>query len=334
LTKKQSSLIIDRKGLSVKEAMKRRNDATYVADLDPYKRIFPYIMKRRCDSLVFHQFTVDLTKAVKFVKDINKFQPGNHQYRVFELFLAALMRTIAMRPQLNRFLMNYDIWQRNELSANFVVKEDYTDEAREHSTVVYFREDMTFPEIADIINETIEHARKGGDNDTDAAIDFFLKFPKFLLKTAVLLISFLDRHGIAPKALRDADGLHATVFLANLGSINLPSSPHHHLYEWGTTSIFLTMGMLRRKRVYDENGERSYIDAMDIGVTVDERITDGFYFIKSMHLFQDYLNNPERLMERPQLPDRGPTVKEMRKQKRMLKKQARKQRRQKEKATA
>ena len=173
-----------------------------------------------------------------------------------------------------------------------------------------------------------------GDNDTDAAIDFFLKFPKFLLKTAVLLISFLDRHGIAPKALRDADGLHATVFLANLGSINLPSSPHHHLYEWGTTSIFLTMGMLRRKRVYDENGERSYIDAMDIGVTVDERITDGFYFIKSMHLFQDYLNNPERLMERPQLPDRGPTVKEMRKQKRMLKKQARKQRRQKEKATA
>lgn len=305
--------------------MKKRNDATYVADLIPYKRILPYIMDRRADSLVYHQFTIDLTRGVKFIKELNRDQPGDHQYRVFELFLAAMLRTIVMRPQLNRFWYNYDCWQRNELSLNFVVKEDYTDEAPEHSAILYFEPTMTFPEMAGIINKTIENARnEGADNDTDDAIDFFLHFPKTLLRFIVGIIRYFDRHGIAPKALRDADGLHASAFVASLGSIGLAGSPHHHLYEWGTTSIFVTMGMMKRKRVVDENNQRTFVDTMEIGVTLDERIADGFYFIKSIQVMQDYLNNPEKLMERPTLPPPGPAAKEVKIRKK-LDKRARKQ---------
>lgn len=303
--------------------MKRRNDATYVADLIPYKRIFPYVMPRRSDSYVFHKFSIDMTEGVKFVKQMNRDQPGDHQYRVFEFFLAAFLRTIVMRPQLNRFMMNYETWQRKDLSLNFVVKEDYTDEAPEHSAILYFKPEMTFPEIATIINKTIEQSRAGGeDNETDRAIEFFLRFPKIILRSLVALIRVIDRLGIAPQALRDADGLHCTAFVANLGSINLTSSPHHHLYEWGTTSIFLTMGKLQRKRITDEEGNPSYIDTMDIGVTLDERIADGFYFIRSMQVLQEYLSNPQRLLERPEIPPPGPTEKEMRRQKRLARKEA------------
>jgi len=308
--------------------MKRRNDATYVGDLLPFKRIFPYIMPKRADSVVYHQFTVDLTQGIRFIKELNRNEPGDHQYRVFELFLAALLRTIAMRPHLNRFLMDYRCWQRNELSLNFVVKEEYSDEAPEHTAILYFEPDMTFVEIASIINRTIENSRNGGvGNRTDAAIEFFLKFPKGLLRLIVSIIRYLDRKGIAPKALRDADGLHASAFVANLGSINLMGSPHHHLYEWGTTSLFLTMGALRRKRITDEQGERSFIDTMEIGVTIDERISDGFYFIKSINVLQDYLHHPEKLMERPELPAANPTVKELK----LRRKEIRKARRRKKK---
>ncbi|MFA5468814.1 MAG: 2-oxo acid dehydrogenase subunit E2 [Sphaerochaetaceae bacterium] len=308
--------------------MKWRNDATYVADIIPYKRIFPYIMPRRADSLVYHKFAINMTEGVKFVKKMNREQPGEHQYRVFELFLAAMLRTIAMRPHLNRFLMNYETWQRNELSLNFVVKEDYTDEAPEHSAILYFEPDMIFTEFATIINKNIEDSRAGGrDNETDRAIEFFLHFPKIILRMLVAIIGFIDRRGIAPKALRDADGLHCTAFVANLGSINLQSSPHHHLWEWGTTSIFVTMGKLQRRRIVDEEGNRTFEDTMDIGVTLDERIADGFYFIKTMQLLQDYLDSPEKLMERPELPPRGPTLKEMRKKRRAEKRSRRASRR-------
>jgi len=278
--------------------MKRRSDATYVSGLLPYKRIFPFIMPRRVDSLVYHQFSLDMTHAVDFVKTMNREQPGDHKYRVFEVFLAALLRTITLRPALNRFIMNYDCWQRNELSVNFVVKEDYTDEAPEHSSVLYFNPEMTFPEIAHLINQRIVTTRNGDLDDSDAAISFFLKFPKLLLRFIIWIIRSLDVHGLAPKALRDADGLHVSAFVANLGSINLLGSPHHHLYEWGTTSLFLTIGALRRKRIYGEDETVSYIDSMEVGVTVDERIADGFYFIKSMQTLQDLLNNPQQLMDR------------------------------------
>lgn len=282
--------------------MKRRPDATFVEGLPPFKRILPFAMPKRSDAVVYHQFNVNLTNGIQFIKQLNHDDPGDHKYRVFELFLAALLRTIATRPQLNRFIMNYDCWQRNELSLNFVVKEDYTDEAPEHTSIVYFEPEMTFPEIASIINNTIEASRNGGDgNDTDAAIEFFLHFPKWLLRFIVSVIRFFDVKGWAPKALRDADGLHASAFVANLGSISLMGSPHHHLYEWGTTSLFLTMGMLKRKRVYDEEGEVSYIDTMEIGVSVDERIADGFYFIRSIQVLQEYLDNPVQLMEKPDL---------------------------------
>lgn len=307
--------------------MKRRSDATYVAGLPPFKRILPYAMPKRSDAVVYHGFTVDLTEGIRFIKRLNQEEPGDHKYRVFELFLCALLRTIAVRPQLNRFIMNYDCWQRNELSLNFVVKENYTDEAPEHTAIIYFEPDMTFPEMASIINHTIEVSRKGGkENDTDSAIEFFLHFPKWLLRSIIATIRLFDVLGLAPKALRDADGLHASVFVANLGSINLLGSPHHHLYEWGTTSLFITMGMLRRKRIIDEEGNRTHKDTMEIGVSLDERIADGFYFIKSIQILQNYLNNPDLLMQRPELPGSPPSVKEVAKKRRKKRKALRKRR--------
>ncbi len=281
--------------------MNRRNDAVRIYDIDPYKQIFPYIMQRRGDSLVYQNMVVDLTRTVAFIRE-QKDETGR-TYRVFEVFLAAILRTIALRPQLNRFVANYRYWQRNELSLNFVVKESYTDDAPEHSMPLIFSPDMTLNEIADIVTDAIEQQRvPASSNFTDRAILFFLRFPRPIIRLIVASARRLDRIGRAPAALREADGLHTSIFVSNLGSIGLGgTSPHHHLYEWGTTSLFLTMGQLRRQRAIVD-GVRVTKDTMEIAFTVDERITDGFYFAQSIRLFQELLNNPERLMERPILP--------------------------------
>lgn len=291
--------------------MSKRNDAVRVFDIDPYKQIFPYIMSRRSDALVYQNMVFDLTRTVAFIKD-QKIENGR-SYRVFEVFLAAILRTIALRPQLNRFVANYRYWQRNELSLNFVVKESYTDEAPEHSMPLIFEPDMTLPQIADIVNAAIEEQRTpASSNFTDRAILFFLRFPRPVIRLIVAFARLLDQNGRAPKALREADGLHTSIFVSNLGSIGLGgTSPHHHLYEWGTTSLFMTMGQLKRQRAY-ENGVRITKDTMEVGFTVDERITDGFYFAQSIKLFQELLNNPQKLMERPVLPPPPLTKREYR----------------------
>ncbi len=289
--------------------MSRRNDAVRVYEVPSYKQIFPFIMPKRCDSLVFQTMVLDLTNAVAFIKK-NKRSDGAN-YRVFELFIAALMRTITLRPELNRFIANYQYWQRKELSVNFVVKEDYTDDAPEHSMPLYFSEDMTLEEISKIINDAIIAQRQpANENFTDKAILFFIKFPKFFIRMVVGFAGLLDRYGKAPKALRDADGLHTTIFISNMGSIGLRGgSPHHHLYEWGTTSLFATMGILRRVHMVVE-GTKTHRDTMEVGFTVDERITDGFYFTKSIKLLQDLLDDPVQLTIKPILPPPPLTKKE------------------------
>jgi hypothetical protein len=281
--------------------MAKRNDAVRVWDIAPYKQIFPYLMPKRTESLVYQNLVLDMSGTVAFIKR-QRAETG-HTYRVFEVFLAALLRTFVLRPELNRFIANYQYWQRNELSLNFVVKESYTDDAPEHSMPLYFEPTMTLPEMAKIINDAIEAQRTPeSSNFTDQAILFFLRFPRFVIRLVVAIARTLDRWGIAPKALRDADGLHTSVFVSNLGSIGLGGgSPHHHLYEWGTTSIFVTMGLLKRYRIqHDEKSETR--DTMEIGLTVDERITDGFYFTQSLKLFQEILLKPEVLLQRPELP--------------------------------
>ncbi|MCK9546872.1 MAG: 2-oxo acid dehydrogenase subunit E2 [Sphaerochaeta sp.] len=292
--------------------MSKRNDAVRIYDIDPYKQIFPYIMNRRGDSLVYQNMILDLSRTVAFIKE-QKEETGR-TYRVFEVFLAAILRTIALRPQLNRFVANYRYWQRSELSLNFVVKESYSDDAPEHSMPLLFEPEMILPEIADIVNAAIEQQRvPASSNFTDQAILFFLRFPRPIIRLIVALARLLDRHGKAPKALRDADGLHTSIFVSNLGSIGLGgTSPHHHLYEWGTTSLFLTMGQLRRQRT-TADGQRVTKDTMEVGFTVDERITDGFYFAQSIKLFQELLNNPQLLLQRPVLPPAPLTRREYRK---------------------
>ncbi len=281
--------------------MSSRNDAHRVYDIPAFKQIFPYIMPRRVDSVVYQNMVLDLTETLAFIRK-NKVD-NVRQYRVFEVVLAAVVRTIALRPELNRFIANYQYWQRKEVSVNFVVKEDYTDDAPEHSMPLYFDPEMTLDEIASIINEAIETQRiPEGTNLTDNAILFFLKLPKFLIRFLFGLWKHASKHGRLPQVLRDADGLHTSIFVSNLGSIGLGGgSPHHHLYEWGTTSMFMTMGLLKRSR-YMKGEQLLTRDTMEIGLTIDERISDGFYLTRSFKILQDLLNNPELLTERPTLP--------------------------------
>jgi len=256
------------------------------------------MMKRRCDSMVFQTITVDVTDILPFIRD-HKSSQGK-SYRMFEIAACALLRTMAERPELNRFIAGKRYWQRNDLSMNFIVKEEMSDDAAEHSTPLYFRPDMSFDEMACIIEKNIEAGQTPqSEGFTDKAIAFFFHFPTWFITLVIGIAGWMDRHGCAPKALRDADGLHTSVFISNTGSIGLEgTSPHHHLYEWGTTSIFMTMGMMKRKKLADGTW-KTY---MEFGFTVDERITDGWYFTQSLRLFEKYLLHPELLLEPATLP--------------------------------
>ena len=280
----------------------RRNDAVQVYDLPVYNKIFPFMMKRRCDSLVYNTYKLDVTETIRFIREYNRTNP-QIRLKFFYVFLAALMRTIAMRPELNRFIASNRYWQRKDLSLNFVVKEDFTEESNETSTPLFFRPDMVLDEYVEIIDKYVNDSRESKGNDTESFIHLMMHVPYWLIGLTVKIIGFFEKLGFSPRFVSNADGLHTSVFVSNLGSIGAGASPLHHLYEWGTTSIFVTLGGMERKRELDKEGNiLSSREVIEMGMTVDERISSGFYFMKSIQVLQNYLNNPALLLEKPQLP--------------------------------
>lgn len=303
----------------------KRKDAYQVFDLPSYKKVFPFVMDKRNESIVFHEFEMDFTNTIKFIRKYNKEKP-DVKMKIFYVFSTALMRTFALRPELNRFIAARRFWERKDLTMNFVVKESFEDNSRETSNPILFRPDMTLTEFAKVMDEYIEESRKPMEkgNPTEKAVDFFFRFPYWFITFLVKIIKYLDKRGKAPLMLNEADGLHASVFVSNLGSIGiLGGSPHHHVYEWGSTSVFITMGSLQRHREFNDDGKLiSSKETVRIGVSLDERIADGLYFVKSMFLMQDFMEHPEKLMERPdELPPRPLTKKEWKKKLKLEKKQ-------------
>lgn len=111
------------------------------------------------------------------------------------------------------------------------------------------------------------------------------------------LITVLDRHGWCPDALIATDPFYSSCVISNLGSIKL-NCGYHHLTNWGTCSVFCIVGEKKPTAFYDEEGRVEMRETLDLGLTIDERLADGYYYAKTIRLLKKLLENPE-LLEKP-----------------------------------
>jgi hypothetical protein len=97
--------------------------------------------------------------------------------------------------------------------------------------------------------------------------------------------------------------MYASVFLANLGSLGL-DAVYHHMYEWGNSPFFIVVGKRKKEPVVNDRGELEVQEVVDMNITLDERITDGVYFARTLEMLADLIENPEKLETPPEnLPD-------------------------------
>ena len=275
-----------------------RKDGKLLRDLDGLHFITPIIYPNRTDNEAFISERIDLSNINAFLAKKNGAQPDYH-YSLFQLLVTAALKTITLRPKLNRFIANRNTYQRDEVSASFVIKKRFSDTAEEGLAFIHSTERDTLDTIHDEILRQITDRRSeraGGDKSTDS-MDMFNRMPRFVGKGIVRFLCFLDRHGWVPADLIATDPYYSSVVLTNLGSIQLHSG-YHHLTNWGTNSLFIIVGEKKPRPFYDAAGNMTLRDSVDIGLTVDERIADGYYCSKSVRLLKKLLDQPE-LLERP-----------------------------------
>ena len=114
----------------------------------------------------------------------------------------------------------------------------------------------------------------------------------------VWLFYKLDSVGLLPASLLKASPFHSSAFITHVGTLGIPPV-YHHLYEFGTTSMFLAIGKKEFEYSMDENEKMQKDRTIGLKFTLDERVCDGYYYAKSMREFSKYLHNPELLLVPP-----------------------------------
>ncbi|RKM56223.1 hypothetical protein D6853_05365 [Butyrivibrio sp. X503] len=268
-----------------------RRDGTLIRDIDAMHYVMPLMYPNRCDNEAFMSMTVDIAGTEEYIRKFNAEHP-EARISIFDLVIAAMLKTIRLRPQMNRFIANKNVYQRNNITAAFTVKKEFRDDGDETLARVVAEDGDTLADISAKVRSQISFCKKEDDESTDA-MNVIKKLPfKHLIG---LVARFLDRHGWMPQSVIATDPYQCSVVLSNLGSIGM-NIGYHHLMNWGTTSIFVIVGTKKFKPSYDAQGNVTMKKVIDLSFTIDERISDGFYYGKSMKLLKKLLENPE-LME-------------------------------------
>lgn len=272
-----------------------RKDGVLLKDIDSMHFITPIIFPNRADNEAFISERIDLTNINKYLEQKNAENP-EYKYNLFQIIVTALLKTITLRPQMNRFIANKNLYQRNEITAAFVVKKIFSDTSEEALAFIHSKDTDNIETVHNDIYRQVSHVRKSSasKDKTSEAMDFFNKLPRFISKTVISLVRVLDIYGKVPKSLIETDPYYSSVLISNLGSIKLKSG-YHHLSNWGTTSVFVVIGEKKVRPFFNEDGTYTMKDSVEIGLTVDERIADGYYFSKTIRLLKKLLENPELL---------------------------------------
>ena len=273
-----------------------RRDGVKLKNITSMHTIMPLMYPNRCDNEAFISERIDLTNINAYIERKNSEQP-EYPYNLFQIMVTALLKVITLRPKMNRFIANKTMYQRNEVSAAFTVKKEFDDDGGEALAFIHSKGDFNIETVRQEIYKQVSLCRSEEKDPSTASMDVIQKLPGPLLKLVGAIARFLDRHGKMPKSIIASDPFYASAVLANLGSIEL-KAVYHHLTNWGTCSVFCVIGEKKKRPFYEGEMKLQMRECVDIGITIDERLADGYYYSRSIKLLKLLLENPQ-LLEKP-----------------------------------
>ena len=258
-----------------------RSDGRLVRDIDPIVMLTPYIMPSRDDAQVMTRHDLNFEDMTNYIREQRK---AGHQITYMSIIIAAFVRTLCQFPDLNRFVMNKRIYARDHVCVSFVTLKKNPDDSLEEAVVkVDFQLSDTIYDVTRRLEAAIAQTRKPGEkNKTDKLVKFLLSLP-LLPDVVVSLAKVLDRYGLLPSYIHQASPFHTSLFISNMASIGM-NYIYHHIYNFGTTSIFLGMGKTEQKIHANSDGTCRSHRIMPIGAVIDERICSGAVFSRAFSL--------------------------------------------------
>ncbi len=273
-----------------------RWDAWRIRGLDPMHVMMPYMFGNRTDNEAVLGEVMDLTEVDKYLAKKNAQNP-EFKYTWFHFITAALSKALLLRPKMNYFIAGGHYYERKKIIVAFNVKRKFSDDGEEALAKFILDPEGGSPmeQVHGYVQQFVTKVRGSSEGvGVDDILKFLSHMPRFIWRLISWCLRRLEYYGIYPKALALDDPCYSSIYLSNLGSIQM-NADYHHLFNWGTISFFVTIGQKKTRPFFKEDGSYEMRNTIKLGLTIDERIADGYYFAKTLRLVRKMFEHPELL---------------------------------------
>lgn len=265
-----------------------------VKNVNGLNQIMIDIKPNRCDSDVYINQKIDVTNLVEYMEKIKK---NNKDLTYFHAFMTALGILFYNRKKMNYYVRNRHLYEHKDIVISFVAKISFDDKSEEVMLLIPISKDDNIFKVSEKIKSKIDKLRNKdrsfNKNGANSAIDILGKLPNILRIPTVGILKYFDKIGILPSSLVKDNLYYSSLIVSNLGSIKCDAI-YHNITNFGTCSGLISIGEIKDEEVIID-GKKQIRKMCEFGVNLDERIADGFYFVKSLKLLEYILDNPKLL---------------------------------------
>ena len=281
-----------------------RKDGRLVRTLYPMNKFMPFIMRTRNDACNQFADSIDLTETDPYIR--SKIKQGMVHFSFLHVFLAAYVRTVAKRPEVNRFVSGNRVYARNNIVVNMTIKSTMSADSPDTCIKVYFEPTDTIDQVYEKFNAAVQAVKDESEQKADGESAFdktarvLASLPRFILLRVIDLLTWMDNHRILPQALIGVSPFHGSLFVTSMGSLGIQPI-YHHLYNFGNLPIFVAYGNKRMELTLDDEGNVYKKRMIDLKVVTDERICDGYIYASAFKTIRNLLEHPKVLEQPPEV---------------------------------
>ncbi|MBQ7379753.1 MAG: hypothetical protein IJW70_08800 [Clostridia bacterium] len=278
-----------------------RKDGRLLRTLYPMNKFMPFIMRTRNDACNQFADSIDMTETDPYIR--SKIKQGMVHFSFLHVFLAAYVRTVAKRPEVNRFVSGNRVYARNNIVVNMTIKTTMSADSPDTCIKVYFEPTDTIDQVYEKFNAAVQAVKDESEQKADGESAFdktarvLAGLPRFILLRVIDLLTWMDNHRILPQALIGVSPFHGSLFVTSMGSLGI-QPVYHHLYNFGNLPVFVAYGNKRMELCLDDDGNVHKKRMIDLKVVTDERICDGYIYASAFKTIRNFLEHP-KVLEQP-----------------------------------
>jgi len=208
----------------------------------------------------------------------------------------AIVKVTKKFPRMNSyFFMNKRV-ERDYIKLSFMVKSD-NPESSLFIQPVDFKEEVSLKDLRTQVYTEIAKVRKDPLYSVKFASDLMRLTPGIFRRIFFSVFYFLSKqrlfkfiHKICPH------DLFGSVIISYVGSLGLPSA-YIPLLKHSTNSLILAIGQVEKKLEFDEHKNVVEKNYLQLGWTIDHRLTHGEELSRYYKALKVYFDQPEKLFK-------------------------------------